>query len=257
MSGSLPDFADHFSPVAATYAASRPGYPDALFDWIARVAPAREVVWDCACGSGQATASLAARFELVVATDASAEQLSHAPPIPRTVWKRAVAESSGLPAASVDAVTIAQALHWFDFDAFWAEVRRVVRPGGVLVAWTYGPQRIDDPAIDPILNRFANGEVGPCWPANRRHVDSGYATIDFPFPRLDPPSLELEVSWTLEQMLGYARSWSATQRYVASYGSDPVEALAEALRPHWGSRTLVVRWPLAILAGRVDAVGTP
>ncbi|MEO5799184.1 MAG: class I SAM-dependent methyltransferase, partial [Gemmatimonadales bacterium] len=172
--GDSPAFPDHFSPVAAGYAAFRPTYPSALFDWIATQAPARTAVWDCACGNGQATGPLAERFDLVIATDGSAEQLSHAPPIPRTIWKHATAEANGLPDASVDAVVIAQALHWFDLDRFWPEVRRVVRPGGLVVAWCYGPTRLPDPALNAVVHSLYEDVLGEWWSANRRHIDAGY-----------------------------------------------------------------------------------
>lgn len=244
-------FPDHFSAVAAAYATHRPTYPAALFDWIANVAPARDLVWDCACGSGQATAALAERFAHVIATDASAEQLSHAPATPRTVWKLATAEASGLPAHSVDAVTIAQALHWFDLDRFWPEVRRVVRPGGLVVAWSYGMPGTGDAALDETLVHFHDVTVGPWWPINRGHVDQGYRTLAFPFPRLHPPSFDMRVSWSLDQLLGYIGSWSATRRHRDAEGADPIPALRAALAPRWGAAARDVSWPLTVLAGRV------
>lgn len=250
MTGGVPAFPDHFSPVAASYAAFRPGYPAALFDWLASTIPADATVWDCACGSGQATAGLADRFDLVIATDASAEQLSHAPPIPRTIWKLAAAEASGLPDASVDAVVIAQALHWFDLARFWPEVRRVVRPGGVVAAWCYGPTRLPDPALDRLVQWFYLDVLGEWWPANRRHIDAGYTTLDFPFPHLQAPAVELRVSWTLAQFLGYLRTWSAAQRYQATTGTDPFLEFAGRLALLWGDGVHQVEWPVSMLAGR-------
>lgn len=251
MTGGSASFPDHFSAVAAAYATHRPTYPDALFDWIARVAPAHDVVWDCACGSGQATGALAERFAYVVATDGSAEQLSHAPATPRTVWKLATAEASGLPEHSVDAVTIAQALHWFDLERFWPEVRRVVRPGGLVAAWSYGMPGVGDVTIDAALRHFHDETVGPWWPLNRGHVDAGYRTLAFPFPALDPPPFAMRMSWSLDQLLGYIGSWSATRRFRDAEGRDPVPRLHEALHPHWGEAVRDVAWPLTVLAGHV------
>lgn len=237
--------------MAADYARSRPSYPHELFAWLAAVAPAREMAWDCACGSGQATAGLADHFASVIATDASGEQLSHAPPLPRVVWQVATAEESGLPEHSVDAVLVAQALHWFDLDRFWPEVRRVVRPGGVVTAWSYAFQNTGLPAIDELLRHFTSVTLADYWPAERRHVDAGYATLAFPFERLEPPAAAMTAHWDVGRELGYLRSWSATRRAREVLGSDPVGALEEPLRAAWGDGAREVQWPLSVLAGRV------
>src|SRR5690606_13750301 len=73
-------FEDHFSKLAAAYAAHRPGYPAALFAYLAALAPARDLAWDCGAGNGQAAVSLVAHFAQVVATDASAQQIARAFP---------------------------------------------------------------------------------------------------------------------------------------------------------------------------------
>lgn len=244
-------FPDHFSGVAAEYVRSRPTYPHELFAWLAAVSPSREMAWDCACGSGQATAGLAAHFEAVIATDASGEQLTHAPPIPRVVWKAATAEESGLPDRSVDAVLIAQALHWFDLDRFWPEVRRIVKPGGVVTAWSYAFQQTGIPAIDELLRRFTTETLAPYWPAERHHVNAGYTTLPFPFERLEPPAAAMTAHWDVGRQLGYLRSWSATRRAREVLGSDPVAAIDGVLREAWGPAAREVQWPLSVLAGRV------
>ncbi|HVE65344.1 MAG TPA: class I SAM-dependent methyltransferase, partial [Thermoanaerobaculia bacterium] len=195
---------------------------------------------------------LARFFDRVVATDASAEQISAATTAPRVEYRVAPAESSGLPSESVDAITVAQALHWFDRPAFYGEAGRVLRPGGVLAAWTYGHPRLDDPDTDAVFQEFYSGTVGPCWPPERALVDSGYRTIDFPFPEIDAPAFEMETHWPLEALLGYAATWSATTRFRNARGFDPVPALGEALAPAWSDpeEPRRIRWPLAVRAGR-------
>ena len=244
-------FKDHFSDLAARYAACRPDYPPELFAYLARVSPSHRVAWDCATGSGQAALGIAEHFARVVATDASAAQLTHARPHPRVEYRVAPAEASGLEAASVDLITVAQALHWFDLDAFYAEAVRVLVPGGVLAVWTYGAVLLDDPALDAAVQRFAVETVGPYWPPERRLVDEGYRTIAFPFRELAPPALTLEQRWTLAELAGYLRTWSATARYVAAHGRDPVAALEQELRTGWHDPQLprAVRWPLALRVG--------
>ena len=141
-------FHDHFSDVAKRYADFRPHYPAALFDYLATLVPRTPLVWDCACGNGQATVDLAERFERVIATDASREQVASARPNPKVEYRVAPAEQSGLPAESVGLITVAQALHWFDLDRFYAEARRVLYSNGVLAAWAYGVNEVEGEAIN-------------------------------------------------------------------------------------------------------------
>ena len=246
-------FADHFSGIAAGYASYRPRYPDALFDWLGGIAPSRDVAWDCAAGSGQATLALAAHFGRVIATDASEAQLQAAPSHPRVEYRVARAEASGLPATSVDLITVAQAVHWFDFDRFYAEVRRVSRKGAVIAVWSYGMTRIDSGAIDLAVARFYSDVVGKYWPPERRFIEQGYRTIPFPFPEISPPGFTMESDWTLAQFVGYLRTWSSVTRYRDARGEDPVESFAAELEALWGgARTRrSISWPLAMRVGRV------
>jgi SAM-dependent methyltransferase len=244
-------FADHFSRVAADYARFRPRYPDALFDWLAGLAPGRGLAWDCATGSGQAAVALAERFERVVATDASAEQLASAEAHPRVEYRVAPAESSGLAAASVDLLTVAQALHWFDLPAFYAEADRVLRPGGVLAAWCYGLFRFADPEVQAVLARF-HDRVEPYWPPERQLLEAGYRTLDFPFPEDAAPDFAMTEGFDLDRLLGYLGTWSAVKRYREVRGDDPLIAPERELRAVWGdpARRRPVHWPLALRCGR-------
>jgi SAM-dependent methyltransferase len=244
-------FPDHFSSVAANYARFRPTYPDTIFDWIAKTAPATGAAWDCGCGNGQATLPLAQRFERVIATDPSAEQIGLAPAHPRIDWRVAPAEASGLDATSVDVVCVAQALHWFDLPRFWSEARRVVRPGGVLAAWTYGVPFLDEPDLSAALRHLHDEVVGPYWPKERGHVERGYVSINFPFERLHPPEFDMRMHWSIDELAGYLGTWSATRRYFAALNQDPVAPFIAGLREQWGSAARDVRWPVTMLAGRV------
>jgi SAM-dependent methyltransferase len=246
-------FRDLFSAQAATYAAFRPSYPPALFAWLADVAPARTLAWDCATGSGQAALGLSPHFARVIATDASAAQLAHATPAPNVEYRVARAEASELPDGAADLVNVAQAVHWFDLDRFYAEARRVLAPGGVLALSSYGSARLDEPALAAAFSRFEHETLGDYWPDGRQHVGEALRTIPFPFAELAPPPFALERRWTLAELLGYARSWSATAAFVARHGRDPVDALADALAPLWGEATAArtVRWPFVVRAGRV------
>ncbi|MBS4099045.1 MAG: class I SAM-dependent methyltransferase [Sulfuricella sp.] len=245
-------FADHFSTVAGNYASFRPTYPAALFDWLAQLASGKQLAWDCAAGSGQASLDLAARFAAVIATDASLAQIGAAPQHPQISYRVAPAEASGLDDASVDLITVAQALHWFDLEQFYAEARRVLKPGGILAAWSYGVLHLDVPDIDRAAQRFYAETVGPYWPPERRLVEEGYRSLPFPFEELVPPEFAMHAEWSLPQLLGYFASWSATARCIAATGRDPVADIAEELLPLWGDPAFArnVHWPLAMRVGR-------
>ncbi len=247
-------FKDHFSGHAADYAAARPGYPDALFDWLAQRSPGRGLAWDAGCGNGQAALALAARFGRVHASDASAAQIASAVAHPRIRYQVAPAQAPDLPARSVDLVTVAQAWHWFDRDAFHGAVREVARPGAVLAVWCYGICTVS-PAVDAVFERLYEGVLGPYWPPERRHVEAGYGDLSFPFAPLPAPPFAMACDWDLPAFLAYLRSWSASQRHLAATGRDAVAGLAEAFAAAWGAPATVrtVRWPLALRAGRVDA----
>jgi len=243
---------DYFSAQAATYAAFRPTYPRELFAFVAESAPRRDLVWDCATGSGQAALALVDDFARVIATDSSAKQLAHAPPHERIEYRVAPAEDCGLPDGCADAITVAQALHWFDLDRFYAEARRVLAPRGVLVIWSYNDAVLDDSTLDAELQRYNRTTVGPYWPPERQIVRDGYRTVPFPFDPIEAPPFTLTRDWTLAELSGYLRSWSATARYVSEHGTDPVVEFERSVATRWGdpTRPRRVSWPLVVLVGR-------
>jgi ubiquinone/menaquinone biosynthesis C-methylase UbiE len=245
-------FHDHFSSVASRYADFRPHYPAALFDYLTTLAPRPSLVWDCACGNGQATLDLAHRFQRIIATDASQEQIASAAAHPKIEYRVAPAEQSGLPEESVGLVTVAQALHWFDLDRFYAEARRVLQPGAALAVWAYGILEVEGDAVNRLAQEFYSVTVDAYWPPERRLVEEGYRTISFPFVEVEPPAIRMETRWTLPQLLGYYSTWSATNRFIKATGRNPLEPLAEAMARVWGdgnSPRLIV-WPLSLRVGR-------
>jgi SAM-dependent methyltransferase len=246
--------AELFSTVAREDADFRPGYPPELFAWLARVAPQRDAVWDCGCGSGQASTALAEYFAVVHASDAAPEQIAAARPHPRVAYTVAPAEHSGLPAALVDRVTVAQALHWFDVNAFYAEARRVARPGAVIAVWNYPRPRFVDAQLERHCLAFYNDDVGPYWPPARRHIEANYTTLPFPFEELPHPGFGLTLRWSIEQVLGYVSSWSATARYKKARGDDPVPLLRASLQGAWpGAGAIVeIRLPIGLRAAKLN-----
>ena len=212
----------------------------------------RRLAWDCATGNGQAAVSLADHFDRVLATDISAEQIRYAVPHPRIEYRVAPADHSGLPDGSADLVTVASALHWFDLEAFSAEVRRVARPGAVLAAWTYHAGTVEPP-FDEVFRRFYWEVVAPFFAPGARLVDQRYETMTLPGTPIEAPSFLVTAEWTLEQMLAYIASWSGTQRYIQERGEDPAALIAGELERLWEGRDAVraVRWPLYVRVSRV------
>jgi ubiquinone/menaquinone biosynthesis C-methylase UbiE len=245
-------FHDHFSGIAKRYADFRPHYPAALFDYLATLVPRDSVVWDCACGNGQATLDLAERFEKVIATDASREQIESAKRHSMVEFRVAPAEQSGLPDESATLITVAQAVHWFNFDRFYAEAKRVLRPDGIMAIWAYGVNDVEGEAVNGIVQDYYSNTVGPYWPPERRLVEEGYRTIPFPFTEIVPPQIRMESRWTLEQLLGYFSTWSATNRYIKANGRNPLEPLSAALSKAWGDPEAprLIVWPLSLRLGR-------
>jgi SAM-dependent methyltransferase len=243
-------FKDHFSKQAADYAKFRPRYPDELFEYLGDIAPSRHLAWDCGTGNGQAAVGLASVFDHVVATDASEKQIANAQPHERVEYRIAPAENSGLNSGTVDLIMVAQALHWFDLDRFYAEARRVLKPKGVLAASAYNLLQIE-PAIDAIVNRYYYQVVGSFWPPERKLVER-FADLPFSFHEIDPPKLEMTAQWDLDHLLGYLRTWSSTQRFIAAKGNDPLAQIIDDLRRAWGDsrQTRRVVWPLTLRIGR-------
>jgi SAM-dependent methyltransferase len=243
-------FKDHFSKQAADYAQFRPTYPQELFDYLGNIAPSRELAWDCGTGNGQAAVGLASRFDRVIATDASEKQIRNAQPHERVNYRVAPAEDSGIDPGTIDLIMVAQALHWFDLDHFYAEAQRVLKPDGVIAASAYNLLQIE-PVIDEVVNRYYYEVVGSFWPPERKLVER-FADLPFTFHKIDPPKFEMRASWNLDHLVGYLRTWSSTQRFIAAKDSDPLKQIMDDLRTAWGApeQTRNIIWPLTLRIGR-------
>jgi SAM-dependent methyltransferase len=244
------NFKDHFSKQAADYAIFRPGYPQELFTYLGSIAPSRQLAWDCGTGNGQAAVGLASGFDRVIGTDASEKQIANAQPHERVDYRVAPAEDSGIDCGTVDLIMVAQALHWFDLSRFYAEAQRVLKPDGVLAASAYNLLHIE-PVIDEVVNRYYYEVVGSFWPPERKLVER-FADLPFTFHKIDPPKFEMRASWNLDHLVGYLRTWSSTQRFIAAKGSDPLKQIMDELGAAWGApeQTRNVVWPLTLRVGR-------
>jgi SAM-dependent methyltransferase len=241
-----------FSSVAEEYSNFRPGYPAELFEWLAGTVARRETAWDTATGSGQAAWGLATHFDHVIATDVSSAQLRHARRHPCIDYRVSRAEESGLPEKSVDLVVAAAAIHWFDLTRFYEEVRRVIRPGGVLAAWTYHVAHVDPP-LDAVLWPFYRDVVAAHFGEGARMVDARYAGIRLPGEELSTPSFRASASWNARQVLSFLKTWSGVQSYMAATKRDPVPDLLAPIETALGGADTVrlVTWPLYLRAARL------
>lgn len=245
-------FKDHFSKQAAAYQTYRPHYPEALFRHIASHVSRHEMAWDCATGNGQAAHGMVPFFDKIIATDASEKQIEQAAPHRQIEYLIAPAEDVPLQRQSMDLVLVAQALHWFDWPKFYDEVRRVVRPGGLIAAWCYGIAHIT-PAVDTVMNYFYREIVGTYWPAERAHIEANFNTIPFPFQRIPTPDFAMTAEWKMIHLAGYFSTWSATQRYKEAHAADPVDEIRADLQAAWGDaeQPHTVTWPIHLLLGRI------
>lgn len=245
-------FNDHFSRGSSNYATFRPTYPAELIAAVAARAPGLALAWDCGTGNGQAALQLAEHFDRVVATDASAAQIQAATPHARVAYRVAPAGASALPERSVDAICVAQALHWFDLPAFFREVRRVAVDGGLLAVWSYGLLRIDPP-IDALIEELYSDVVGSFWPPQRALVESAYRGVDFPFDEIAMPPFVMHERYSLAHLGGYLGTWSAVRRYAEARGEDPVAPILARIATLWGGAERIrdVHWPVTVRAGHV------
>lgn len=242
-------FNDHFSGVADDYAAYRPHYPEELFAYVAGQCEQRTLAVDVGAGSGQATVGLAPHFARVIGTDPSAQQLAQAPPLPNVAYAVAPAEELPIQDHTVDLVTVAAAAHWFHLPRFYAEVDRVLRPGGVLAIWTYYQAYVNE-AVDPVLQHFQHTVLGPYWPAERAPVNRRYGDLPFPYAEWPTPGFKTSASFSLDDLMRYLGTWSAIQRYREQKGIDPLARVRPEFERVWGAGQLTVTWPLVMRMGQ-------
>lgn len=248
------EFKDHFSDKSQAYSAYRPGYPEELFSYLSSITEDHDRAWDCGTGSGQSAIALSQYYSEVVATDASENQINNAIRKEGVTYKIESAENTSMDSGSVDLVTVAQALHWFNIDNFAKEVNRVLKPRGVLAVWTYGLLDIT-PQINEVINDLYGPMLDQFWPPERKVVEQGYKNVELPLQEIQPPHIQMETTWELEQFIGYLRTWSAVKKYEAALGVNPVDMKYEQLSALWGDpeHKRMINWPLTLRVWRKHA----
>jgi ubiquinone/menaquinone biosynthesis C-methylase UbiE len=249
----MQSFNDSFSKQSDIYLKYRPSYPTELFSYLSSLTEKHALAWDCGTGNGQAAISLSAFYEKVLATEPSESQIRYAMKSPKVSYFIEAAESSSIRTNTVDIVTIANALHWFNFDLFYKEVNRIVKSNGVIAAWSYGLPEIS-PEIDSIVKQFHDGTLGTYWQPQNRLVEKQYATIPFPFQPIPSPKFYIEKVFNLKELIGYFNTWSATQRFINDNKFNPTEELEEDLNKVWTNTESKkkLRWELILKVGKVN-----
>ena len=238
---------DLFSDDSLRYKQARPAYSAEIVQEILKHVPERTFAWDCGAGSGQFTQLLAPYFEHVVATDISAAQLQQAPYFENVSYQLQPAEQTTIPEHSVDLVTVAQAIHWFDFEAFYKEVKRVLKAQGVLAVIGYGLIQVQDAAINALVQQLYAETLKDDWDRERRYIDELYQTIPFPFYEQAVPELRLEYQWTPQQLISYLNTWSVLKHYHDHNTDDPLQPISEVLQA--GPEYLGVTFPVLLRVG--------
>jgi ubiquinone/menaquinone biosynthesis C-methylase UbiE len=243
---------DLFSKQAKTYAQFRPEYTDELYDFILQHVDNQQVAWDCATGNGQAAKVLAGHFTKVYATDLSQKQLDNAVQKENIFYSCQTAESTNFEDNTFDLITVAQAAHWFDFDKFYAEVKRVAKPNATIAIWGYGNLTFEDEDLTRMMWDFYSKRVGKYWNFERGHIEQEYATLPFPFPLIESPKFNIEVTWQRDEFEGYLNSWSAVQNCKNTEGVNPVDDFMLDLSAFWGEfERKLLRFPLFLKLGKV------
>jgi len=242
---------DNFSKQSGIYAKYRPGYPPVLFDCIINLVEKKEAAWDCGTGNGQAAKELSRSFQKVFATDISQKQIDQAFQKDNIIYSVQPAEQTNFRDNNFDLVTVAQALHWFRFDEFYAEVKRVTKPGGIFAAWSYSLLSISG-TINKLIADHHYITLEGYWDDERKYVDEEYRNIPFPFSKINTPVFTMDYHWTIEELEGYLNTWSALQKFTRKNNYNPVAELIQQIKPAWNQEKMRVSFPVHLLMGKVE-----
>jgi ubiquinone/menaquinone biosynthesis C-methylase UbiE len=242
---------DNFSSRSDKYQKFRPTYPEKLYNFLLSIIENKQAAWDCGTGNGQVAQELAKYFNTVFATDISETQVQHAVKLSNIFYSVEAAEKTSFPSKTFDLITVAQAIHWFDFEPFYKEVERTMKPGGKLAVIGYGLFKSDE-KTDLVINRFYHEIIGSYWDKERKYVDENYQTIPFPFKEIKSPDLQNIFEWTFEQMIGYLETWSAVQHYIKANHHNPIDLVSNDLRLAWADDNIKkIRFPIFLRIGEV------
>jgi len=213
------EYIKHFNQESEKYLYYRPDYPQNLFTYLSTLANSDEYVWDCGTGNGQAALALTKHFAGIIATDINFAQLAVGLQDEKVHYVCCLAEQTPIPANSISLITVAQALHWFNFPDFYQEVRRVAKPDAFIAAWCYSLGKLNS-ELDPIINKLYQGILGDeFWPKQRHFIDEQFQTIPFPFQKMTVPTFLIEKKMNFFALIGYLNTWSAVKEYQQRVGN--------------------------------------
>lgn len=238
---------DLFSTGSQRYQQARPSYPTSVIQTLLKHLNARDLAWDCGAGSGQFTQVMAPYFEYVVATDLSPQQLQQAPRFDNVSYQVQAAEKTSFEPASFDLISVAQAIHWFDFERFYAEVYRCLKPDGLFAVIGYGLIEAQLPAINQQIQILYTQILKDYWDPERIYIDQAYQNIPFPFQEIATPAHEMDYHWSAAQLLNYLKTWSAVKHYQKQQGGDPLQGVVAALAQC--DALIEVRFPVFLRLG--------
>jgi ubiquinone/menaquinone biosynthesis C-methylase UbiE len=241
---------DNFSKQASEYSKFRPEYPDEMIDYLVSFVKKKGVALDIATGNGQVAHKLSRFFETVYGVDISQNQLENAIPRENIIYKVASAENTFFKNQEFDLITVAQAVHWFDFDLFYKEVCRILKPDGIFAVIGYGLFSTNEES-DKIVKDFYYNIIGPYWDAERKYLDENYKTIPFPFDEIVVEPFENKLTWTFEELIGYLETWSATQHYISKNNQNPLDLIYNDLKTSWEKSDKKVTFPLLLRIGKL------
>lgn len=246
---------DNFSTQSSAYARFRPGYPEQLVRFLFQHCRHFDQAWDCGTGNGQIALQLAERFEHIEASDISENQLKNALPHPRVRYTLQAAEEPLFGDQQFDLIVVGQAAHWFAFDRFYAQARRVGKPGALLALVGYNLLKVDEGPIDELIRYLYTDVLGAYWDVERRHVDAAYTSLPFPFDEIPFPEMSMTYTWTREHLIGYLGTWSALQHFQKQQGYSPLdEAFLLKLEAAWPDGVSQnVQFPIFARVGRFSA----
>ncbi|KAM0749433.1 S-adenosyl-L-methionine-dependent methyltransferase [Meredithblackwellia eburnea MCA 4105] len=249
---------------AVQYAASRPYYPPALYHHVISAAtpfpspPPDRTLLDLGCGPGLSTFSFLPHFARLIGLDPSPNMVNAANSIlqekinagevhkhEQVQFLVGVGEdlkAVGVEDDTVDLVVAGQAAHWFDTTKVYAELARVLKPGGSMVFWGYGEFYLPNhPKSSALIPPYSAGTLGPYWQQpGRSIVESLLVPLALPpsptftsqtrsfflsdSPSYVPPSPEtthpllLTQNWSLKEIEGYLKTFSAAHTYDEKHG---------------------------------------
>lgn len=242
---------DHFSSQSGRYAKFRPTYPSDLFDYLNSIVPNKEAAWDCGTGNGQIAGELAKTFDSMYATDISQSQINNAIQKDNITYSVQPAENTDFDNQLFDLIIVAQAIHWFNFEKFYVEVRRTAKKHATLCVVGYGRVTISE-QIDRIITHFYSNILGDYWDKERTYIDENYATIPFPFEEMETPAFENTHHWSLEHLVGYLNTWSAVKHFINQNGHNPVNEVEAELKQHWEEAEVKeVTFPILLRVGTI------